>query len=460
MSEFEAKLLQKGYEKLPPFFVLREGEISDERTGGVVKLTKDRLESIAETQNKRIINTGDATPVIVGHTKRHLLEKDQPEEVGLTTNFRVVKFFKTNTWGLEATPWAKPEDKIHFEKFKRRSAELWTDPDLIDPISLLGANTPRLDLGLHQFSKADNRYVFRQPLVLEMDDMADDKDPADKPAGDKPAASPANAGQTSDMADLKAKVDQLMQMMSLLQPLIDELQGGGAGDPSGGMGGGAPMGGPPGMPPGAPMGGPPGMPPGGGGPPPQPMQAGAGPAGGPEMQGPQQYGMGYPTSYPIQMGYQQQNHNPQVAQEVAQLRTMVATLQLQKLESDVDSILDKLESEIVIDRPRDRARLVKLSRDDQEQEVAHMRATRKTKEAPLPGSGLPMDQHYMPAGPMQMSLGTASDGLTLPGDPNAGKQKPSQHDILMEIVRNRGNMNAMQAYEKIMQPNPNGTPVI
>src|SRR5262245_39092611 len=149
LSHAEDRLRQEGFRQLEPFFVLREGEIKDERTGGIVKLTRGRLQQIAAIQNNRIAETGDFTPIIIGHTKKNKKEVDQPRLTGWASRYEVIPFMETGTWGLRAVPWSRPENVENFSNYPRRSAELWTNPDLIDPISLLGANTPRLDLGLH-----------------------------------------------------------------------------------------------------------------------------------------------------------------------------------------------------------------------------------------------------------------------------------------------------------------------
>ena len=473
IAEFEREWGAKGYEPLEPFFVLREGEINDERNGGVVKLDKDRLEKIAEIQNHRIASTGDATPIIIGHTRRGLAEKDQPPVVGLASRWEVVKFYKTGTYGLQATPWAKPGKRVEFERHPRRSAELWTDPDLIDPISILGANTPRLDLGLHQLQRDQGRdtYQPRRAITLEMADM---HDPADNPAPKDPASSPDNSANDSGSANISSRLDKIEAMLSMLQPLFDELSQQG-GDPAMGAGPGAGAGG---MPPGpggpggpAQMGGDPsmgGMPPQG--PPPGPPQ---GPAqmsaygGGMNTMMPQQFGYGYSQpQQPMQLGYQPQySGHPQQSQpvqlsreqrEIQEMRTQLAQLQLQKIESEVGGELRELSRQIVVDlnpQGRDFQTLVKLSKADRDIEVAHWKATRKATEQALPGEAVPMQfQLEIPqmgaspaaAGPTQLSMQHAGP-FVMPGDPRSSAPT-SAHDELLEVIRNKGKLSPEEAF--------------
>lgn len=501
LDAFDRELRSKGYEPLDPFFLLREGEIADERTGGKVKLTKARLEKIAETQNQRIIQTGDATPIIVGHTKRHLLEKDQPEITGLATRFEVARFHKTKSWGLRAVPWSKPENKLNFEKYKRRSCELWTDPDLIDPISLLGANTPRLDLGLHQLSRETLArslgYVPRTPLQMEMSDMPEDTDKGPPDDSKEPATQDnmdaAAGGQSSQVAQLSAQVQQIMQMMNVLQPLIQELQsqGGGMGD----MGGAPPPGGGMGGPPGGGMGGPPPGPAG-----PSPVQAQGGPPGGMNPMMPQQMGrgpaqfqmVGYghdgqpiyqqvaapppPVYQPLQFQQPQGGMSPDaqviaLQQQVENQRVQLASLQLARMGDEVTLILQDLGKKVVVDRVKDHAALVKMNPKERNEAIQFMLATRKQVEPELPPEAVPLQFQagpaaFQPAGtqqpvPLQFGL-NQNDGMYMPPDPTLGRTAPgtppsrSTHDALMEIVRNRGKLGSMEAFDAAMNGAMNG----
>lgn len=475
-QSIEQRLSTRGYKPLEPFFVLREGQIADERNpGSVIRLDRKRLEKIAELQNNRIETTGDATPIIIGHTRRGLAEKDQPPLTGWAVKFELAPFFDTGTYGIQATPWAKDEDKVNFERFPRRSAELWTDPDLIDPISLLGANTPRFDLGPHQLHRqTSGGYQPRRPIILEMSDMPDEQD-IDKPAGGNPGGSSANSSQSSEFQALKATVDKLV---ALLQPLLDEA--GGAGAPPGGPGGGPDMGGPPGggMPPGggAPdMGG--GMPPGGPGgmPPAAPVQAmaGASPAGGMNAMTPQQFSYGHqqvPAQFANGYGYYEpQTPNaayptarPAANPEVVQLQRQVEALQTHIATNETNQLLAEVSRQVVIDPARDFSRLIKLSKQEQQAEVAHWLQTRKPVEVPLPGSGMPMTPDQARAAattPQPIQFARDGGGFVMPGDPSVGAGGPPQssQDQLFELVRqNNGRVN-LDTYAQIMKKNVAGS---
>lgn len=122
----------------------------------------EELEAIAENCNRRIRDTGDFVALTDGHTPDpdKNAEGKQPDVLGLAGPFTV------GTLGNE-----KPRKCIfaRFRLFKdtanramrlpRRSVEVWQEKDpkdrYFDPIALLGAETPRRDLGmLYRYAKS------------------------------------------------------------------------------------------------------------------------------------------------------------------------------------------------------------------------------------------------------------------------------------------------------------------
>src|SRR5207245_1881416 len=134
------------------FAILDECEFFDKRTGQQVHMTPDRLARMADLQNQRVTGRNDATPIILGHTEDNVPESEQPPIVGLASRFRLGRLPDGKS-AVFARPWAAPGQVDTFRKNPRRSVELWLDPDAIDPIALLGATTPRRDLGLHLFAR-------------------------------------------------------------------------------------------------------------------------------------------------------------------------------------------------------------------------------------------------------------------------------------------------------------------
>ncbi len=125
------------------------------RKGRRLRFGRRELAAIVDRCNQRIRDTGDYAALAVGHT--------QDPEMGDTSGRPLVGFagpFRLGSIHDRGTTKAAiladfrvfREDAAKLKKFPRRSAELWIADDyremFLDPISLLGAESPRLDLGL------------------------------------------------------------------------------------------------------------------------------------------------------------------------------------------------------------------------------------------------------------------------------------------------------------------------
>lgn len=133
--------------------ILDEHVLKDEDGQVLIHFTPEKLRAIAAKNNRRIKETGDLIPLVIGHTKDGEPETKQPEIVGYAKNLRVGPFKKTGKVAIHAKFYFF-RDKVHLARnFPRRSIELWLPDAKIDPISLLGASTPERDLGLLQLAK-------------------------------------------------------------------------------------------------------------------------------------------------------------------------------------------------------------------------------------------------------------------------------------------------------------------
>lgn len=150
-------------------FVLDPHTLRSEAGEKILDVTERMLQKIASNQNKRTTDTGDATPLVIGHTRDGEDEQSQPEVVGYATGWKVKKFFKTGKHALCATfhIFKRSVDKVR--QYPRRSVELWVNSLTIDPISLLGATTPQRDLGLLKLSKDGSG----SKIVASMDDSGE-----------------------------------------------------------------------------------------------------------------------------------------------------------------------------------------------------------------------------------------------------------------------------------------------
>lgn len=116
------------------------------------------LTAIADNCNRRIRNTHDYCPVVVGHTRDQDDKRsatDDPPVIGLCGPFYVSDWVNADgkqSKAIFATFWIFPEQEKTFLRNPRRSVEIWPEerPEqrYFDPVSVLGAETPKRDLGL------------------------------------------------------------------------------------------------------------------------------------------------------------------------------------------------------------------------------------------------------------------------------------------------------------------------
>jgi hypothetical protein len=148
--------------------------IFDEHVGDDgVRYDGQLLGQIAANNNSRIDDTGDFAPVVEWHTQDDGSPDEDPPVVGLAGPFRVGKFGKKRPRACIYARFRIFKDKMDtFRRRPRRSVEIWPEESpeerYIDPIALLGAETPRRDLGTF-YSQTKNgktpyRYSKRWPI--------------------------------------------------------------------------------------------------------------------------------------------------------------------------------------------------------------------------------------------------------------------------------------------------------
>jgi len=134
--------------------ILDEHVLRDDEGNPLVTFDEKELKRIAARNNRRIKQTGDLIPLVIGHTKDDAPEETQPEIVGYAKDLRVKPFKKTGRKAITAKFFYFKDKVKKARGFPRRSIELWLSDGKIDPISLLGATTPERDLGLVQLEKS------------------------------------------------------------------------------------------------------------------------------------------------------------------------------------------------------------------------------------------------------------------------------------------------------------------
>ena len=147
-----------------PIFDEHAIEEEDPETGQrrVVRYTRDVLASIASNMNNRAAKTGDRALLAIGHT--HPDPRVQsPEVVGFVGDCRVAPF--RDKYAIFTDFWVFQEDAPRVKKNPRRSVEVIPEENphdrWFDPVALLGAETPRRDLGmLYSHPSRGKRYQY------------------------------------------------------------------------------------------------------------------------------------------------------------------------------------------------------------------------------------------------------------------------------------------------------------
>lgn len=142
-----------------PVFAEHETTVGKDQNARQVKFGLDELKAIANRSNQRIRETGDYAAVTLGHTptpEQKASGAQPPEVVGYAGPFKIGTLGnqgERQRYAILCDFHILKEDFPRVrKKFARRSPELWfedrADEMFLDPIALLGAEAPRLDMGL------------------------------------------------------------------------------------------------------------------------------------------------------------------------------------------------------------------------------------------------------------------------------------------------------------------------
>lgn len=205
------------------------------RNGRELIFGPEELAAVCRRCNQRIEGTGDYAAVVIGHTPSpEAIENGaaMPEQIGFAGPFRMGKM-QDGAAAIFADFWIYKEDAHKLRKFPRRSPELWLEERyeemFLDPIALLGAETPRLDLGTLLYSAVrDGRQVERYAAAAPgaMNSYVPSEDYA---ADDQPnTGSPAMALSPDDIRQV---VDAIMAT-DAMQWVKSQMEAGQPGDAS------------------------------------------------------------------------------------------------------------------------------------------------------------------------------------------------------------------------------------
>ena len=165
LDRIAAKLFGADHER-KAFLPLFDAHTARNRDGSTSHYDLAALRAIVAQCNRRILDTGDFAPLIDGHTP-DAKDGAQPDVLGWVGPFRLGMIGNVEPhWCIFADEWHDRTEGDRLRKLRRRSPEVWLEPDMrdrfFDPVAALGAETPRRDLGVARLSRArsaDGRLV-------------------------------------------------------------------------------------------------------------------------------------------------------------------------------------------------------------------------------------------------------------------------------------------------------------
>lgn len=209
------------------------------KDGRQLKFGYAELKAVADRCNRRIQETGDYAALALGHNPdphAKAMGASDPKPMGYAGPFRmgeIVGLDGTKKYAILADLHYFKDDYQEARKYGRRSAELWVEDRyeemFLDPIALLGSQTPRLDLGLsyskHHEGRVIEKYAAVFPGATSVHVMDQQKPHAAEDEG-------MDNSSNYDPALVKAIVDALMQLPQWQQLEAMIAAGNAEGDPA------------------------------------------------------------------------------------------------------------------------------------------------------------------------------------------------------------------------------------
>lgn len=243
MYKAEAEFNPDKYQRIPSVAVFKEHERV--KGGRSIKVTRKDLQQIADNHNRKFKELGVGVPLSYGHTLdtgpngAEVPEKDQPELLGWCVNFKVDRLPS----GEDALfgDFYLPKDKAQWvlDNLPTRSVEYFPNSQRLHPIALLKTSAPELDLPVIRYSGEDAPYLYSisEPITPSENSMSncdtkkeDMKDDKKKYEDDDAAMEKAEKGVTKGAVEDKAAVGQLqqqmaqvMEMLSKVMPVVEQL---------------------------------------------------------------------------------------------------------------------------------------------------------------------------------------------------------------------------------------------
>lgn len=190
------------------------------------------LEAIVERCNERIEDTGDYATIVLRHTDDSG-ERD-PKVVGFAGPYKMgVVGNKNPLAAILATFRIFKDCYDEAKRYPRRSVEFWADQSdprkgYFDPISLLGAEAPELDLGIRYGKNESNAVLVRYSKTID-DPTGKARYQATAPGGTNTFI-PSGTGSEDkkqnyqkESTDMAMSPDDIRQIVEALKPTIQEV---------------------------------------------------------------------------------------------------------------------------------------------------------------------------------------------------------------------------------------------
>lgn len=153
------------FEILPDVPVFAEHETTA-KDGRRLRFGREELAAVCDRCNRRIRETGDYAAITLGHTPDPDSDRPQPDLVGFAGPFRIGTLGQPGArqrYAILADFHVFRDQLDRVKRHPRRSPELWLEESFadmfLDPIALLGAEAPRLDMGLLYSARRGGRLV-------------------------------------------------------------------------------------------------------------------------------------------------------------------------------------------------------------------------------------------------------------------------------------------------------------
>jgi hypothetical protein len=217
------------YVVVPDVALLDEHSYTHPKTGKEVKVDAKELRRVCDNLNKKMSETHDATPHVIGHTKDDTDEENQPTILGWYVRYRVHQLLDSPRQAIHGDLFVKKAQVEEARKYPRRSVEYWPGRADIDPVSALSSTAPQRNLGLLRLARGetedavtirysrsddDTQFCYRYAIPTNPQESAMADEVKDDKPKDTPVEADAKMGEGKSFKELLDRIGKLEEMVS------------------------------------------------------------------------------------------------------------------------------------------------------------------------------------------------------------------------------------------------------